>query len=216
MNCSICKGVFSEHELKTVEDSYMCKPCFSAQLERAFSPKGIRKMNSAESKQLTSKRNARISRVEYVFFMIIIWLLLPAFMQFILAEILTYKSIHSFFPQVVFDVLRDFQPLQLVKFEGRYIISYNILELWFIQIPASIIYADGRIKDIGWKPWSAFILGLPVLNFILCLKKGCMGKNEHGEPVEGTSLGKRIFVYSSPVSVPLILFGLVSGKNLIG
>ncbi|MBD1560053.1 hypothetical protein HC752_24375, partial [Vibrio sp. S9_S30] len=186
----------------------MCKPCFSAQLERAFSPIGMRKKNPDGSKILTSKRNARIGRVEYAFFMIIIWLLLPAFTQFILAEALTYEVINSFLPQFVFDALKDFQPLQLINHEGRYTVFYSVIDLWFIQIPASIIYADGRVKDIGWKPWSAFILGLPVLNFVLCVKRGNLDKNEHGEPVDRASLSKRFLVYSSPISVPLILFGL--------
>ena len=72
-------------------------------------------------------------------------------------------------------------------------------------LPLSVVFSDGRVKDIGWKPWLAFVLWLPLVNLILCFKKGGDGENGYGIPAPRVSLVVRIIVFGAPILIPIIL-----------
>lgn len=74
-----------------------------------------------------------------------------------------------------------------------------------------MIYAHGRLKDIGWSPILSLVFGLPIINLLLCFWKGTKGENIYGLPSGEAALGKKILVYGSPIIVPvaLLIFGVI-------
>ena len=211
MKCNKCNNYFDIKELKQVEESLFCKGCFSSLLDDVLSPKNMRKKLPINQKSELMRKSPRLGRVEFTFCMIVVWLFLPVLTQFIIFKFLNYPITHQLLSKDLIVVLDSFQPLKVVRFGSGYSGIYNAMNLWMIQIPISIIYAHGRLKDIGWNPVFSLVLGLPVVNLLLCFWKGTKGENNYGLPSEEAALGKKIVVYGSPLIVPVALsiFGIL-------
>ena len=211
MKCNKCNNYFDIKELKQVEESLFCKGCFSSLLDDVLSLKNMRKKLPINQKSELMRKSPRLGRVEFTFCMIVVWLFLPVLTQFIIFKFLNYPITHQLLSKDLIVVLDSFQPLKVVRFGSSYSGIYNAMNLWMIQIPISIIYAHGRLKDIGWNPVFSVVLGLPVVNLLLCFWKGTKGENNYGLPSEEAALGKKIVVYGSPLIVPVALsiFGIL-------
>ncbi|HHF3148077.1 TPA: DUF805 domain-containing protein [Vibrio diabolicus] len=211
MKCNKCNNYFDIKELKQVEESLFCKGCFSSLLDDALSPKKMRKKLPINKKGELTRKSPRLGRVEFTFYMIVVWLFLPVLTQFIIFKFLNYPITHQLLSKDLILVLESFKPLEVVRVGSGYSGTYNAMNLWMIQIPISMIYAHGRLKDIGWNPLLSIVLGLPVINLLLCLWKGTKGENNYGLPSGEAALGKKIVVYGSPVIIPVALsiFGII-------
>ncbi|EMA2415052.1 DUF805 domain-containing protein [Vibrio vulnificus] len=211
MKCNKCNNYFDIKELKQVEESVFCKGCFSSLLDDALSPKNMRKKLPINKKSELTRKSPRLGRVEFTFYMIVVWLFLPVLTQFIIFKFLNYPITHQLLSKDLILVLDSFKPLEVVRVGSGYSGTYNAMNLWMIQIPISMIYAHGRLKDIGWNPLLSIVLGFPVINLLLCFWKGTKGENNYGLPSGETALGKKIVVYGSPVIVPVALsiFGII-------
>lgn len=210
MKCSRCRHLCGDEELKIIDGTRLCTTCISTQIDEAFAPRARRQRSrTASAKQ--AKRTARLGRIEFTFVTLILWLLLPAIVQFVVVTFLHYPVTLQLLSRSQVEWLQGFQPLLILPREQGVYAHYNVIALWFIQIPLSMLYADGRIKDIGWQPWLSLVLGLPILNLLLCVWPGQDTKNAYGEPTKQAPLSKRLLVYSSPISLPLILLGIGLG-----
>ena len=214
MKCNKCNNSFDIKELKKVEGSLICKSCFSLLLDDALSPRSMKKKSPINKKSELKSKSPRLGRVEFTFYMIIVWLFLPVFTQYMIFEFLNYPITHQLLSKELILALDGFKPLQSLRFDSGYSMHYNAMSLWMIQIPISLIYAHGRLKDIGWHPVLSIVLGLPVINLLLCFWKGTQGENSYGLPAGEATLGKKIVVYGSPIIVPLAL--LIIGNKLYG
>ncbi|HHK8465275.1 TPA: DUF805 domain-containing protein [Vibrio parahaemolyticus] len=211
MKCNKCNNYFDIKELKQVEESLFCKGCFSSLLDDVLSSKNMRKKLPINQKSELTRKSPRLGRVEFTFYMIVVWLFLPVLTQFIIFKFLNYPITHQLLSKDLILVLDSFQPLEVVRVGSGYSGIYNAMNLWMIQIPISINYAHGRLKDIGWNPVLSIVLGLPVINLLLCFWKGTKGENNYGLPSGEAALGKKIVVYGSPIIVPVALsiFGII-------
>ncbi|EKO3993938.1 DUF805 domain-containing protein [Vibrio fluvialis] len=211
MKCNKCNNYFDVKELKQVEESLFCKGCFSSLLDDALSPKNMRKKLSINQKSKLTPKSPRLGRVEFTFYMIVVWAFLPILTQLIIFKFLKYPITHQFLSKDLIIFLDSFKPLEVARVGGGYSGIYNAMNLWMIQIPISMIYAHGRLKDIGWSPILSLVFGLPIINLLLCFWKGTKGENIYGLPSGEAALGKKILVYGSPIIVPvaLLIFGII-------
>ena len=204
MKCSSCNIQVDDGELKLIEGDMVCKSCFKAQTDDALVPNMMRKTFKPKVKHV-SKKSSRVGRVEYAYFMLITWLLLPVLVQVFLMWFVNNPVANNLLNNDVHRFLVGFTPMQVNSNEGAYGFYYDVFALWFIQAPLSVVFSDGRVKDIGWRPWLAFVLWLPLVNLILCFKKGGDGENGYGIPAPRASLVARIIVFGAPILIPIIL-----------
>lgn len=171
----------------------------------------MRKKLPINQKSKLTPKSPRLGRVEFTFYMIVVWAFLPILTQLIIFKFLNYPITHQLLSKDLIIFLDSFKPLEVARVGGGYSGIYNAMNLWMIQIPISMIYAHGRLKDIGWSPILSLVFGLPIINLLLCFWKGTKGENIYGLPSGEAALGKKILVYGSPIIVPvaLLIFGVI-------
>ncbi len=136
------------------------------------------------------KSSPRLGRVEYVYWNALIWFFLPVMLI------------------VIFERVFGINIAEVTRFSGDVIgrkVKLDLTAFWFLQIPFAIIFTDGRVQDLGWPKVLAFLMWVPILNFLLFFWPGNKGDNKYGIQPPNPSLLQKIFVFTLPITVIVTL-----------
>ena len=92
--------------------------------------------------------------------------------------------------------------------------AISLMAFWYVQIPVFAWATLWRVQDMGWPRWSAAVLWLPIVNFVIWFWPGQASVNRGGPPVPPSGWGVRVLAWGTPLWILLAyavaLAGLVA------